>query len=201
MKYFIAVTLLALLSSCEISINKDHVAEGNRLMAEGDYPNAALEFDDALFMDEDNLHALRGKYLCALNLGYRDEALEAVNKFIRLQPVSSVGYHDRGTIFMMDEDYEKALNDFDKVIELGTDYPAIAYFNKGEVLKSLKRDRDAIACYQYVVGVDKNDARAFLKLAQCYSNLTMQDSACAAFRKAKDLGDEEANKEFNAYCK
>jgi hypothetical protein len=39
-------------------------------MQEGDYFNAALEFDDALFSDKNNLAALKGKYLCNMNMGY-----------------------------------------------------------------------------------------------------------------------------------
>ncbi|MBK7639285.1 MAG: hypothetical protein IPJ22_04320 [Bacteroidetes bacterium] len=95
------------MTSCEVSINKDHVAEGTKLMSQGDYFNAALEFDDALFADNNNLDALRGSYYCALNMGYNDKALKRANKVIELRPDSSVGYNDRGTIYLVTKTMKK----------------------------------------------------------------------------------------------
>ena len=73
-------------------------------MQEGDYFKADLEFDDALFGDENNLDALRGSAQCALNLGMYDKALKRANKFIELRPDSSVGYNDRGIVFACNEE-------------------------------------------------------------------------------------------------
>lgn len=197
----LASALLMYLTSCEISINKNHVAEGTKLMSQGDYFNAALEFDDALFADKKNLDALRGKYYCAMQMGYTDKAMNAANKFIELKPDSAVGYNDRGTIFMLNKDYEIALNDFNKVLEIGTDYPLITYFNKGEALRELKRYAEAIECYKVVTSKSKNDARAFFKLGQSYFYAGMKDSSCSAYKVSKDLGDQEAAKEFETNCK
>jgi tetratricopeptide (TPR) repeat protein len=110
----IAIFLICL-TSCQVSINKDHVAEGTKLMSQGDYFNADLEFDDALFANNNNLDALRGSYYCALNMGYNDKALKRANKFIELRPDSFVGYNDRGTIYLVAKDYNKALSDFERL--------------------------------------------------------------------------------------
>ncbi|MBK8674466.1 MAG: tetratricopeptide repeat protein [Bacteroidetes bacterium] len=162
MRTLITTVILTFLTSCEVSINKDHVAEGTKLMSQGDYFNAALEFDDALFADNNNLDALRGSYYCALNMGNNDKALKRANKVIELRPDSSVGYNDRGTIYLVTKDYERALSDFNKVIEKGTDYPAVAYFNKAESLRELNRFDEAIKNYNIVISVDK-DARHISK--------------------------------------
>lgn len=169
-------------------------------MSQGDYFNADLEFDDALFADNNNLDALRGSYYCALNMGYNDKALKRANAFIQLRPDSSVGYNDRGTVYLITKDFEKALHDFNKVIEYGTDYPAIAYFNKAESLRELKRLEEAIQCYNIVIAADKKDARAYFKKGMTFSQIGNKDSACIAYKMAKDLGDDEASKEFNSNC-
>lgn len=200
MRRLITATIFICLTSCQVSINKNNVAEGTKLMSEGDYFNADLEFDDALFADNNNLDALRGSYYCALNMGYNDKALKRANKFIELRPDSSVGYNDRGTIFLVTKDFEKALSDFNKVIENGTDYPAVAYFNKAESLGGLNRFEEAIKSYNIVIAVDNKDARAYFKKGMAFSKIGNKDSACISFKIAKDLGDTEAGKEINTKC-
>ena len=201
MRILITTSILICLISCQVSINKDHVAEGTKLMSQGDYFNADLEFDDALFANNNNLDALRGSYYCALSMGYNDKALKRANKFIELRPDSSVGYNDRGTIYLVTKDFEKALSDFNKVIENGTDYPAIANFNKAESLRELNRFEEAIKCYNIVIAVDNKDARAYYKKGMAFSKIGNKDSACIAFKIAKDLGDTEAGKELESTCK
>ena len=188
------------LISCEVSINKDHVAEGTKLMSQGEFFDADLEFDDALFADENNLDALRGSWYCAYNMGNYKKAMQRVNTFIKLKPDSAIGYNDRGLIFMTTKDYEKALQDFNKVIELGMAETTIIYFNKGEVLKELNRYREALACFKTVTDADKKDARAFYKSGELYKKLGVKDSACMCFRIAKELGDEDAAKEYLSAC-
>ena len=196
---FSAITFFCL-TSCQVSINKDNVAEGTKLMSQGDYFNADLEFDDALFANNDNLDALRGSYYCALSLGYNDKALKRANKFIELRPDSSVGYNDRGTIYLVTKDYEKALSDFNSVIEKGTDYPAVAYFNKAEALRELNRFEEAIKSYNIVISIDNKDSRAYFKKGIAFSRIGNKDSACISFKIAKDLGDTEAEKEIRTLC-
>ena len=200
MRILTTAIFLTCLTSCQVSINKDHVAEGTKLMSQGDYFNADLEFDDALFADNNNLDALRGSYYCALNMGYNDKALKRANKFIELRPDSSVGYNDRGTIYLVTKDYNKALSDFEKVIEKGTDYPAIAYFNKAESLRELNRFEEAIKSYNVVIAADNKDARAYFKKGMAFSKMGNKDSACITFKIAKVLGDTEAGKEMDSNC-
>jgi tetratricopeptide (TPR) repeat protein len=200
MRILITAIILTLLTSCQISINKDHVAEGTKLISQGDYFNADLEFDDALFADNNNLDALRGSYYCALNMGYNDKALKRANKFIELRPDSSVGYNDRGTIYLTTKNYEKALSDFNEVIEKGTEYPAVAYFNKAESLRELNRFEEAIKSYNFVIAIDNKDARAYFKKGIVFLKIENKDSACIYFKIAKNLGDSEAEKEINLNC-
>jgi len=192
---------LCIVSSCQISINKDHVAEGTKLISQGDYLNAEQEFDDALFIDNNNLDALRGSNYCLLNMGNNDKALKRANKFIELRPDSSVGYNDRGTILLVTRNYEKALADFNKVIELGTDYPAVAYFNKAEALRELSRFDEAIIAYNIVITTDKRDARAHFKKGMTFEKMGKIDSACASYKVAAGLGDQEATKQMTMVCK
>jgi tetratricopeptide (TPR) repeat protein len=198
-----SILLLCLLSlvSCRITINKDHVAEGYKLLTQGDYFNADLEFDDALFADGNNLDALRGSYMCAMQIGNNEKALKRANKFVELKPDSSVGYHDRGLVYQNMEDYQKALANFDKAIRLGVFYPTIAYFNKAESLRKLARFDEAIVAFNIVLSIDKNDARAYYMKGVTFELMKNMDSACASFKLASLLGDESAEKKVTIACK
>ena len=200
MRTLIAASILFCFISCQVSINKDHVAEGTKLLSQGDYFKADLEFDDALFIDNNNLDALRGSYFCAFNLGNNDKALTRANKFIELRPDSAVGYNDRGTIYLITKDFEKALADFIKVIEKGTNYPGIGYFNIAESLRGLNRYEEAIEIFNVVIAIDNNDARAYFKKGITFSRMGNKDSACIALKTAKELGDPDAEKELSANC-
>ena len=200
MRILITTAILTGLTSCQVSINKDHVAEGTKLMSQGDYFNADLEFDDALFIDKNNLDALRGSSRCALNMEYNNKALKRANKFIELRPDSSVGYNDRGIVYQVTKDYEKALADFNSAIEKGPDYPTVAYFNKAESLRELNRFEEAIQSYNIVIAIDNKDARAYFKKGITFSKMGDKDSACISFKIAKDLGDPEAGKEIDSNC-
>ena len=200
MRTLITAIILVFLTSCQVSINKDHIAEGTKLIGQGDYFNADLEFDDALFDDNNNLDALRGSYYCALNMGDNNKALKRANKVIELRPDSSVGYNDRGTIYLVTKDYEKALTDFNCVIEKGTDHPGIAFFNKAESLRELNRYEEAIKAYNIVISNDSKDARTYFKKGLAFSKIEKMDSACISFKIAKVLGDVEAEKEIKMLC-
>jgi len=200
MRIVITLILLTFFSSCQISINKDHVAEGTKLLSQGDYLNADLEFDDAIFADNNNLNAIRGSYICALNMGNYDKALRRVNKYIELKPDSSVGYSDRGGIYLIKKDYEKALMDFNSVIIRGTNYPTMAYYNKAEALAGLHRFKEAIKSYNTVIAFNNKDAEAYFKKGIAFSKIDKKDSACLSFKIAYDLKYIEAEKEFNLNC-
>lgn len=190
-KSLIVSTLLLSFLSCKFSFNADHVSEGNKLADQGDYFNASLEYDDALFSDPDNIPALRGQIFCSMRTGNLDKALKAADQYIKLRPDSIDGYNDRGVIYLNKKEFEKAITNFDKTIELGTAYKTVAYFNKGIALIELGRNEDAIICFRNVLTYDKYDYQAYSKIGQIFLSMNQKDSSCIYFEKAKELGDDK----------
>jgi tetratricopeptide (TPR) repeat protein len=191
-KSFLILLLSTLFLSCEFRITADHVSEGNRLANQGDYFNASLEYDDALFSDAENIPALRGRIFCSMRTGDLDKALKAADQYIKLRPDSIDGYNDRGVIYLNKKEFEKAITNFDKTIDLETPYKTVAYFNKGSALIELGRNEEAIICFRNVLTYDKYDYQAYSKIGQIFLSMNQKDSSCIYFEKAKELGDDKA---------
>lgn len=189
-KSLIFSILLLSFFSCEFRFNADHVTEGNRLVDRGEYFNASLEYDDALFSDPDNIEALRGQIFCCMRSGNLDKALKAADHYIQLRPDSVDGYNDRGVIYMNKKEFGKAIINFNKTIELGTPYKTVVYFNKGIALVELGRKDEAIISFRNVLLYDKYDYQAYTKIGQIFLSNNQKDSACIYFEKAKNAGDD-----------
>jgi tetratricopeptide (TPR) repeat protein len=94
----------------------------------------------------------RSNYL--LSIDKKQEALDDLATCIELEPTMDDAYYSRGMIYFKDEDYEKALKDFDKTLELTEDPDiycdrAVCHFYldhleqaKSDCQKSLEIDED-----------------------------------------------------------
>jgi tetratricopeptide (TPR) repeat protein len=66
-------------------------------------------------------------------------------------------YYDRGTSYSDACNYEKALEDLNKAIEIAPEYPG-AYNNRGNVYKKMKEYDKAIADHTQALGFNPKDA-------------------------------------------
>jgi tetratricopeptide (TPR) repeat protein len=87
---------------------------------------------------------------------------------------------------MMKENYEDAIINYDKVIELNPSFVG-AWNNKGIALYRLTKYEDAINCYDKAIEINPNHvnawynkAKAFRDLAQSYLNKANEDRTRAA---------------------
>ena len=86
------------------------------------------------WLDEGNAHDKAG-------------ALAAYEQAIRLDPNSSIAYHNKGNALNELKRYEEALIAYEQAIRLDpTD--AVTYYNKGVALEKLKRYEEALAAYE-----------------------------------------------------
>ena len=76
--------------------------------------------------------------------GKYDDALEAFEKSIELNPENSLPWYYKGIIYSDQMKYDEALQSIEKAIELNPQLD-IAWYNKGSVLKELGRDSEAVA--------------------------------------------------------
>ena len=78
--------------------------------------------------------------------GKYDEAIEAYNKAIELEPDSTDAWYNKGLTFAKQDNHEEAVKCFDKVLEKDNENASV-WYNKGNALYYQFKYEEAIKCY------------------------------------------------------
>ena len=95
-------------------------------------------------------------------------------------------YYNRGTAYAEKGDFDRAIEDFDKVLELNPE-DAAAYFNRGTAHSALNQHEKAIENYNKAIELDPNLAMAYNNRGLAYYSLNKHDEAMAEYNKAIEL--------------
>jgi tetratricopeptide (TPR) repeat protein len=77
-----------------------------------------------------------------------DEAINAIESAIFLNPKMATMYIKKGQIFARQKLYLEAIETYDRGIEYATDDKLVLYFDKGRMLRKLKRLDESIISFQ-----------------------------------------------------
>lgn len=124
----------------------------------------ALRHDDLLLRDRAATLTNRG-IIHAAN-GMLDEAMEDHNEAMLISPDMAKIYVNRGNVFHQIHDYEAALADYDKALELGNVALDIVYYNRALTLIRMKRWDDARESLEKALEINPNSTRVKRKLEQ-----------------------------------
>ena len=138
------------------------MALGDRIMAASDYTEALKHYDSAIDPrrpDALNLYR-RGASLDAL--GQTDRALADYNEAIRRDPKSPLAFYGRGVLLASRKRaFERAILDFDKVLELQPDNIE-ALIRRGDAYSQLGQGGRAMVDLNRAVALAPDSAEAFL---------------------------------------
>lgn len=131
--------------------------------------------------------------------GDLSSALKDFDKTLELEPEFASAFHDRGICrFELDMD-EEALADFTKAIELDPTYYE-AYYNRALIYDEKGKQKEALADLNKAIEINPEFGDAYYNRAVYLLN-TDREQACADFKKASDLGIQEAGLTMQQYCK
>lgn len=99
--------------------------------------------------------------------GAQNEAIEAYNKCVELDPQHAAAYINLGTLYYNRQDYVLAERYYRKAIEVDPRY-ALAYFDLGNVLDETGRLPEAIRAYHSAIALAPTYADAHYNLALAY---------------------------------
>jgi tetratricopeptide (TPR) repeat protein len=97
--------------------------DANTLFEDGEYERALAKYDEALAIDSNHIHAMRGRASTLMQLVQSPQALAAFNTIISLEPDFGGNYALRGLLHDRMGRYEKAIADYEHALAL---YPEVA---------------------------------------------------------------------------
>ena len=161
--------------------------QGYAAGADGDLEAALALFEQATDLEPDNYEALTALADTHAQLGNIDEALEAWNTVIELNPDDRLAHLRRGQILVEQDDLETALVDFDFVIdnapEGGDDLMMDARLARGYQFITLNRIEKARDDFQQVVDYDPTQINALMEVGYNEVRLGNTDAALEAFNQ------------------
>ncbi|MBE9592380.1 MAG: tetratricopeptide repeat protein, partial [Proteobacteria bacterium] len=121
----------------------------------------------------------------------------------RVRVNMAVSYNNRGNAYYELKKQEKAIEDYNKAIELNPE-DAMAYNNRGAAYAKLKKQEKAIEAYNKAIELNPEDATAYNNRGTTYYELKKQEKAIEDYNKAIELNPGYAmayNNRGNAYAK
>ena len=119
-------------------------------------------------------------------LNMHEEALDAYNTAVMLNPKLEGVFLNRGNIMLDQKKYQVALAEYDKAIAIKPDF-ASAYSNRGIALRGLKRLDDALTSYELAIKIKPDYAEAYYNRGIAQSELNYSDEALASYDKAIEI--------------
>ncbi len=127
-----------------------------------DYGNAARDYNRAIAHSggmTDVPYYSKGAAL--LNLGRLDEALESVNKAIRINPQNEISWNLKGNVFGRMNRPVEAVKAYDASLRINPRYE-VAWNNLGNTYARVGRFDDALKCYDKALAIQSNYKDAWL---------------------------------------
>jgi predicted O-linked N-acetylglucosamine transferase (SPINDLY family) len=87
-----------------------------------------------------------------------------------------------GVILFKKNSYQKAINQFKKIIKIDSKYIE-AYYNIGTIFFNLSKFKEAVDYFNSAIAINKDYFEAYFNLAECYRNLENLDDAILNFKK------------------
>ncbi|HWR98032.1 MAG TPA: tetratricopeptide repeat protein [Candidatus Methanoperedens sp.] len=120
----------------------DVIAEGQRLLSQTKFEEAAVAFTTALAGAPDNPVLLASRGAAFIALGRHDEAFADFDRAVALAPDNPRLHYRRGMGRMAQMDFEAAVADFTRAIDLDHQY-AVAFYSRGMAYDSLGREEES----------------------------------------------------------
>lgn len=117
------------------------------------------------------------------------KAIDCFSKAISINPEFAKAYSYRGFCYFWMVQYEEALADFEKALELGVDHPEEIYFYIGRTYFKMANYEEAVISFTNAIEINKEIAEYYYRRGASYYNLNLIDKAEKDYREACALGE------------
>lgn len=143
--------------------------------------------------------SMAGWYLVGKYFFWTNQDLQRINKQlayleqqVQAKPDDLKLHNQLGYTYYLKGDHDKAINQFNKVLEIDQKNPD-AYYNLGLVYQSEGRHDDALENYQKTIELASKDHKAYLQKGIVYRELKMYKQAVETLERANKMVPGSAN--------
>jgi tetratricopeptide (TPR) repeat protein len=196
------IFLLSLFPLCLFS-QEDDIDKSLRLadvqVSSGELQKALLTIEDILVKQPDNLDAQEKKINILVQQDRSKDALKDIEEYILAYPSQPEYYYLRAILRLQDQKYDKAIEDFDRAIQLdmpkGAEYKV--YLNRG-MAHFYNQDFDqSDNDFNEVIALNPKNAAAFHGKGMIRYELGQYEDAIVEFEKALKLEEDNPITHFN----
>lgn len=173
------------------NISMEAFKEGQTQLNLRNYENAIKSFDRALMVSPDSITYMK-RGIAYMGLGQNDKALADLNMAYKTGKSNTEIVYNRGLVHMKLMKFQEAFDDFSKAIAAQPGFYN-AYMQRAEAAEELDLKKAAVYDYNNMIKLKPDDGMPYYKRAIIKeTDLADKTGACADFRKAFELGIEEA---------
>ena len=122
----------------------------------------------------------------AIDKGDKEEAKKAINALLIREPNNTEALRILGTLYLEDKEYEKAIEEFKKVLENSKD-DDLTHNNLANALNKVGKAKEAIEHHKIAIELDKSYAPYYYNYANTLYDLGKKDEALSLYKKALEL--------------
>tara|TARA_R110002096_G_scaffold72174_4_gene172170 strand:+ start:15600 stop:17339 length:1740 start_codon:yes stop_codon:yes gene_type:complete len=171
---------------------------GSALLEEGAINRALTHFNQAIALKPYYADAYVNRGSLLAMKGESAKAIENYSKAIELKPHANA-YFNRANEFTKIKDFQKALLDYSESIRI--EPSADAFTNRAYLYVQEKDFANAHQDLEKAMRIDENYDQAYFVLGIVLHQERKIQAACQAFKKAVNLGNENAKMAVNQFCK
>ena len=111
-------------------------------------------------------------------------AVVVVGAAVELNPNEADNYISKGFVLVESNNYNEAILNYDKSIEINSNLIISSYFNKANLMKQLKYYDEALKLYNMILNETPNDSIVLYNQGLCFLDMNCNDKALKCFDKA-----------------
>lgn len=146
-----------------------HQIKGDYYLQSGNYDNAIMAYDRALYYGSRSTLAYAGRGMAYYGKGDLSKAEQAFLEALSFDPNNDVLYNNLGAIYMIHKEYKKAEDYFEKSLKINP-LQAEAYYNLGLIAQAFDRYDEAIMMYSKALQVNPGFIQAKQALERIQKN-------------------------------
>jgi len=169
---------------------------GDKKYRAGDYEGAIDDYEQLIERYPDIPRGYTRRSAARGKLGMNQEALKDVTKAIDIGTDDPWAYNNHAVLLLQSsgaspEHFEEALKSVSRAIEIDSEIPKF-YLNRAIIRHNMKDLDGAMTDLTTFLDRDENHSDALRIRGSIYAELVIVPSACADWKKASSLGDEQS---------